>query len=431
MLASSQLNQHNTVLVESPMPAFAEQILKRQTDVEKWFRINWVATPAPFYASCDLRNSGYKVAPVDTNLFPAGFNNLSPETDDMMKFALQVAVENCCPDASKIIIITENHTRNLKYLESLYHLRNLLTQAGFIIHLARLSDDLQEVSTIQLSTEKTLTFYPLKRIGNKLCVEDFMPDLILLNNDLSEGQSPILENLDQYVLPPLSLGWQKRTKAQHFSQYTQVVKDFSSVFDIDPWLLTPVQSVSKGINFSSGEGIDELVEQVNTILEQTQSKYNSMGVCDNPYTVVKANSGTYGMGVMTITDSKDLFVLNRKQRSKMKMGKGGRNIDELLVQEGIPSYESIVSNQAVAEPVVYMVNHYVVGGFYRIHKSRGANQNLNTPGMYFEPLSFDLCMNQSQDQYNIFSKSLFYLYGVVARLGLLAAAREIVGKKKS
>ena len=28
--------------------------------------------------SVDLRNSGFKLAPVDTNLFPGGFNNLNP-----------------------------------------------------------------------------------------------------------------------------------------------------------------------------------------------------------------------------------------------------------------------------------------------------------------------------------------------------------------
>ena len=31
----------------------------------------------PLYTSVDLRVSDYKIAPVDTNVFPAGFNNLS------------------------------------------------------------------------------------------------------------------------------------------------------------------------------------------------------------------------------------------------------------------------------------------------------------------------------------------------------------------
>ena len=46
-------------------------------------------------------------------------------------------------------------------------------------------------------------------------------------------------------------------------------------------------------------------------------------------------------------------------------------------------------NEAVAEPVVYMIDRYVVGGFYRVHTGRGMDENLNAPGMHFEPLAFD------------------------------------------
>ena len=33
--------------------------------IEAWFRNQWVKYPAPFYSSIDIRNSGYKIAPVD------------------------------------------------------------------------------------------------------------------------------------------------------------------------------------------------------------------------------------------------------------------------------------------------------------------------------------------------------------------------------
>ena len=52
------------------------EIIKSHMKIEAWFRNQWVKYPAPFYSSIDIRNSGYKIAPVDTNLFPAGFNNL-------------------------------------------------------------------------------------------------------------------------------------------------------------------------------------------------------------------------------------------------------------------------------------------------------------------------------------------------------------------
>ena len=56
-------------------------IIKNHMNIEAWFRKQWIKYPAPFYTSIDLRNSGYKIAPVDTNLFPAGFNNLDSDLD--------------------------------------------------------------------------------------------------------------------------------------------------------------------------------------------------------------------------------------------------------------------------------------------------------------------------------------------------------------
>ena len=58
-----------------------------------------------------------------------------------------------------------------------------------------------------------------------------------------------------------------------------------------------------------------------------------------------------------------------------------------MIQEGVYTFESI--NEAVAEPVVYMIDHFVVGGFYRVHTGRGTDENLNAPGMHFVPLAFD------------------------------------------
>ena len=70
-------------LISGPLQDFERTALERQGDIEQWFRRQWLQTPAPFYASVDLRNAGYKLAPVDTNLFPAGFNNLSPDFESL------------------------------------------------------------------------------------------------------------------------------------------------------------------------------------------------------------------------------------------------------------------------------------------------------------------------------------------------------------
>ena len=88
-----QLSTDNT----SPLLRFEEQLIARSPDIEAWFRSQWLKTPPPFYCSVDLRNAGFKLAPVDTNLFPGGFNNLSDDFASLCVQAIQTAVERACP----------------------------------------------------------------------------------------------------------------------------------------------------------------------------------------------------------------------------------------------------------------------------------------------------------------------------------------------
>lgn len=130
------------------------------------------------------------------------------------------------------------------------------------------------------------------------------------------------------------------------------------------------------------------------------------------------------MGIMTVKDGAQVYQLNRKQRNKMAVVKEGMSVTNVLVQEGVYTFENI--NQAVAEPVIYMIDHFVVGGFYRVHTSRGIDENLNAPGMHFVPLSFEpdyLLPNRSARLGLMPCR--FYAYSVVARLALLAAALEL------
>ena len=97
-----------------------------------------------------------------------------------------------------------------------------------------------------------------------------------------------------------------------------------------------------------------------------------------------------------------------------------------MVQEGVYTFETLGPEQAVAEPVVYMVDRFVVGGFYRLHEARGIDENLNAPGMQFQSLAFaECCTNPDGTLAPDSGPNRFYAYGVVARLALLAAAREL------
>ena len=99
-------------------------------------------------------------------------------------------------------------------------------------------------------------------------------------------------------------------------------------------------------------------------------------------------------------------------------------VNEVLIQEGVYTFETV--NNGVAEPVIYMIDRFVVGGFYRVHTEHGQDENLNAPGSHFQPLAFETdchtpdCGGRPGDPPN-----RFYTYGVIARLAMLAAAYEL------
>jgi len=416
---------HLTTALSGPLHRLEEQLLARQTEIEQWFRAQWLATLPPFYASVDLRNAGFKLAPVDTNLFPAGFNNLNPAFQPLCIQAIQTAVERFCPKACRILVIPESHTRNVFYLESLASLVHLLGLAGFQVDVGSLLPEIATPQTMTLPSGRPLTLSPLTRDGNKLKVGDQTPCVVLLNNDLSGGVPEILKGLqDQPVVPPPGMGWMTRRKSRHFQLYRQVATEFAAIADIDPWLIDPVFRQCGKIDFQKREGEDCLTYYVEEVLNEVRAKYREYKIPDDPFVIVKADAGTYGMNIMTVRSPEEVRDLNRKQRTKMARGKEGFDVREVLVQEGVYTFETW--EEAVAEPVVYMIDRFVVGGFYRVHASRGKDENLNAPGMTFKPLAFvESCTCPDRRRAPDACPNRFYAYGVIARLALVAAAREI------
>jgi glutamate--cysteine ligase len=131
------------------------------------------------------------------------------------------------------------------------------------------------------------------------------------------------------------------------------------------------------------------------------------------------------MGIMTVHDAKELDALSRKTKNKMSVTKDSQPLTDIIIQEGVLTNERI--NDAVAEPVVYMMDRYVVGGFYRVNAERGADENLNAPGARYEPLAFSDSgrLPQNGEKPGSSSPNRFYMYGVVARLAMLAASYEL------
>jgi len=416
---------HLVTALKGPLLELERRFLDATAQIERWFRLEWQEHTPPVYCSTDLRNAGFKVAPVDTNLFPGGFGNLSDEVLPLAVQAAMVAIEKYCPDARNLLLIVENQTDDPSYQRNLLRLSAIMRQTGLNVRFGTLNTRVSAATRIELADGKWLLIEPLERRGRRIGVADFDPCAVLLNNDLSSGLPDLLRGLhEQTVLPPLHAGWAVRRKSNHFAAYKEVAKKFAKAFEIDPWLIDPYFAACGSVNFTERAGEDCLATNVESVLRQMRSKYREYRIRDKPFVIVKADAGTYGKGVLSVRDPAEVRDMSPAQRERMSVGKEGLPVTEVLVQEGVPTFETI--NGAVAEPVVYMMDRYVIGGFYRVHAERGPDENLNAPGMRFVPLPFAASCNLPDASAPAeVAANRFYGYGVVARLALLAASIEL------
>lgn len=411
--------------ISAPLQDFERHLLEASARIERWFRLEWQDHTPPFYASIDLRNAGFKIAPVDANLFPAGFENLSEDTLPLAVQAAMAAIEKYCPDARNLLLVPDARRRDERYLRNLLRLSTILRQTGLRVRYGSVDPSLPAPLRIDAGNGGTLLVEPLVRRGRRVGLADFDPCSILLNDDLSSGLPAVLANVhEQVLLPPLHAGWALRRKSRHFAAYADVARRFAKHFEFDPWLITTNFVECSGVDFRSGAGVDRVAAAVDRILRQSRARYREHEIDEPPFAVVKANAGTCGIGVTAVREAAQVRRASPAEREAMASGAHGQAVDEVVVQEGVRTVETV--DGGVAEPVVYTIDRYVVGGFYRVHAQRGPDENLNAPGMRFVPLPFAASCNLPDRSESLeHAVNRFYVYGVVARLALLAAAIEL------
>jgi glutamate--cysteine ligase len=417
---------HLVTALNGPINELEARIIDSMPAIERWFRLEWMEHTPPFYTSVDIRNAGFKLAPVDTNLFPGGWNNLTPAMLPLAVQAAMAAIEKICPEAKNLLLIPEKHTRNTFYLSNVARLRQIFSLAGLNVRLGSLDPEVKAPTTFELPDGDSITVEPLLRSKRRLGLKDFDPCTVLLNNDLSAGIPDVLRGLhEQYLLPPLHAGWAVRRKSNHFQSYEEVAKKFAKLLGMDAWLINPLFSRCGEVDFAQEQGLECVRANVDALLGKVRRKYKEYGINEKPFVIVKADNGTYGMGIMTVRDAKELDEVSRRTRNKMSVVKDGQEVSQVIIQEGVPTFERM--NDAVAEPVVYMMDRYVVGGFYRVHAERGVDENLNAPGAHFAPLAFAESPQLPRPgvKPGASAPNRFYMYGVVARLAMLAASYEL------
>ncbi len=389
-------------------------ILQKNEEIEQWFSEQYAKTEPFFYSSVDLRHSGNKLVPVDTNLFPAGFNLLSQKAIENASAEARRYFDTHLSNVKNILIIPENHTRNLSYLDNIAAIDSLLTHAGFHVKIGGMTVE-EEALTLESASGVEIKIHPIIRAHETLSIEGFTPDAILVNNDLSAGAPEILTNIKQPVIPPVGMGWYRRRKTSHFDSYANISRIFANQFDFDPWLISSSFTKCGTINFKDREGLECVARNVEKALFKIQKKYDHYKIKDEPYVFIKADSGTYGMGIMTVKSPEEVFEINKKSRNKMNVVKEGVINSEVIIQEGIPTIDRV--DGKVAEPMIYMINATPIGCTMRINDNRDDRSNLNSSGMTFK----SACSSDGEAKTN---NNVCPAQALIARLASLAATYE-------
>lgn len=391
-----------------------DQICKNIDKVVTWFKGQTALLEYPIYSSYDIRDAGYKITNVDANIYPAGFNNICPTDKETAVDLFQKYIHvHYGKQVKKILLVTEEHTTNPYYLENVATITDLLAQAGFFVQVAfpKMLETSLELTSV---TGKKITVY--SGYSSSESFKKFAPDLVISNNDFSMALAEWGDQMTLPLNPPRELGWYQRKKSRYFEDYNSLVNTFSDIIGTDPFLMRVETELFENFDINSDESRDLLAERVDQFLTKLQKKYNEEKIDQKPFCFVKNNAGTYGLAVIKVTSGEEVKEWTYKSRKKMKAAKGGRDVAEVIIQEGIPSV--ITADQASAEPVIYMIGCELAGGFLRTHSEKSSTESLNSPGAVYKKL----CVTDLQDNRQGCPKE--NVYGWSAKLGLLAIGLE-------
>lgn len=393
------------------------QIVRNKEKIEMWFREIRQDIDVPFYSSYDIRDSGFKVTNVDANIYPAGFNNICRADRENCGPLVQRYVErHYGVSTRKILVLTEEHTNNPYYWDNVAALRDLIADGGLEVKLAVPRSASEQPFFMKSASRGDVEVHAAVNEEGRISIRGYEPDLVVSNNDFSEFYDEWGPVLRSPINPPRELGWYRRRKSTYFRHYNELCTQFANLIEIDPWLLTVETDLFEHFDLADETSRETLALRVDSMLERIQKRFQSHGIEERPVVFVKNNAGTYGLAVMRVQSGDEIRALNYKSRKKMKAAKGGRDVEEVIIQEGVPS--AVVSEGVTAEPAIYLLGCQLAGGFLRTHGEKGPTESLNSPGAVYKRL----CV--SDLKISIEGHPLENVYGWVAKLGLLAIGRE-------
>lgn len=388
------------------------------------------AQSLPIYSSVDIRINSFKTAVVDTNLFPAGFNNLCQYSHQDIASILSSTIGSSVANCKRILILAENHTRNKFYLENLHCLKKFLNQAGYSCDISSFfsnqTNDFLTNGYVELlsSSNNSVRIYSFEWLKSQRNLFDY--DFVLLNNDLINGVPEVLKKLEIPTYPSIFAGWHSRNKSHHFKEVDRITNLISTKYDIDPFFISTSFVELNNLDINDINDRKKLFESAKSLFSNLEKKYKLYNIDQKPFLFLKANRGTYGMGVTSIESPEEILDFNRKKRNNLSKGKESKIIDSYMLQEGVSSTLKI--NSKVAELCMYHSLDTYLGGFYRLNSIKNDRSNLNSQGMSFQQMNLNLNkvnLNETGffDEPEIIENLMFYKF--LSLICVHAAQQEI------
>lgn len=393
---------------------FHKSICSQSNKLTDWYCSRMKGLSIPIYSSYDIRDAGFKISNVDANIYPAGFNNVCPTDKDSAVSLMDHFLEKKHGSHSqRILLVTEEHTSNPYYWDNVVTITQLIEATGRKVIVGIPKNFVDPVKVTSASGVEVLAYSAF--LDNKY-IRDFMPTMVVSNNDFSDAQELWAATCRLTIDPPREHGWYQRKKSRYFEKYNGLVEEFANVAGLDPFQLNVKTELYSNFDLESESSVRDLADRVESMLTFLKAEYQKRGIEQQPFVFVKNNAGTYGLAVVRVGSGAEIFDWNSKSRKKMKAAKGGRTVEEVIIQEGIPS--RVQSDGISAEPVIYMIGSDLAGGFLRTHAEKGSTDSLNSPGAVFKKL----CV--SDLNVSLQGAPLENVYGWTARIGNLAIGLE-------
>lgn len=394
----------------------SEKLESNRETIKQWMAQRRSEVPIPIYGSVDIRDAGWKIAVVDANHFPAGFNNISIEDEPHLSALLKNHINRKHSECKWVHLYPESHTRNPGYIENLATLKRLIENADFKCTVG--SPELEGHGSLD-GINGPLKLDVVKLVSDKLLIDGEEPDLILLNNDLTEGMVAGL-GIDT-VSPPPHMGWQRRRKSEHYEKLQNYVDEIAKLLEIDSWHLIADWFVSEDKCLERDTCRTILAAEVDEFLARIKSRYNEMGIDRDPVAFIKNDRGTYGLGIIAVHSGDELLQLSNRKMKKLMYSKGGVDVDNFIIQEGVPTMLVGEGGESV-EPVVYLVDGEAASWFYRMNSKKGEIDNLNSPSATFKPFS---------EVGDLFGEHAHGWHALVAELSMLAMGAESLNQEEN